>query len=90
MTLWSTRSQQTRAIHKMGKEMNKELSESKRCPLCGNHNGCQADTDPYNCWCLSVMVPQELLELVPEKLKDKACICLSCIERHNQQSKSIE
>jgi|GEM_PF-1679250 len=86
MTRSLTRSQSTQATHKTTSEINKMLSDSKRCPLCGQQNNCQADTDPYNCWCLSVQVPKELLDLVPENLRDKACICRHCIERHNQQT----
>lgn len=61
-----------------------EILESKRCPLCGKANACQADTDPHNCWCLAVTIPQELIDQVPLHLRDKACICRACIERYNQ------
>ncbi|OPX24266.1 MAG: hypothetical protein B1H05_05390 [Candidatus Cloacimonas sp. 4484_140] len=50
----------------------------KICPICGKDNNCMAHSDEP-CWCLSVEIPQELLDLIPESKKKKACICLKCI-----------
>ncbi len=36
-----------------------------------------------SCWCENITVPKALLDLVPEKQKGKACICLSCITAFN-------
>jgi len=49
------------------------------CPICGKDNKCMAHTNEP-CWCNDVEIPQELLELVPESKKKKACICLKCIQ----------
>ena len=52
------------------------------CPLCREENGCMAHSDS-RCWCVDVKVPQALIDLVPEALQRKACICRSCIEEFN-------
>ena len=49
------------------------------CPMCGKDNNCRAHSDEP-CWCLSIEIPQELLDLVPKDKKQKACICLKCIQ----------
>ena len=49
------------------------------CPICGKNNNCMAHSDEP-CWCLNVEIPQELLDLVPKDKKQKACICLKCIQ----------
>ncbi len=50
------------------------------CPLCHKENGCMAG-GLERCWCHDVTVPQALLDLVPEPLRNQACICRSCIEK---------
>jgi len=55
--------------------------------LCHTKNICQANTD-NSCWCHDVIVPQKLLDLVPEKLKGKSCICRRCIEKFNNNNRS--
>ena len=52
------------------------------CPLCGEENNCMANS-AERCWCNDVTVPQALLDLVPVNLRDKACICRSCIKNFN-------
>lgn len=55
-----------------------------QCPLCGEANGCQfASTVAYKgpCWCAHVDMPHELLARVPENLRNRACICRSCVEK---------
>ena len=64
----------------------KELDENK-CPLCRGQNLCQAQSEK-GCWCVGLDVRQGLLDLVPESMKGKACICQSCIERYNLQALS--
>ena len=49
------------------------------CPICGRDNNCMAHSNE-SCWCNNVKIPQELLDLVPESKKKKACICLKCIQ----------
>ena len=56
------------------------LLESRTCPLCGQDNNCQCHEK--ECWCYHIEIPKELLELVPEGKKGKACICKSCIEKY--------
>jgi len=49
------------------------------CPICGKDNNCMAHLDEP-CWCNNVEIPQELLDLIPKGKKQKACICLKCIQ----------
>ena len=49
------------------------------CPICGKDNNCMAHSDEP-CWCLNVEIPQELLDIIPNEKKKKACICLKCIQ----------
>jgi len=54
------------------------------CPLCGEANACQlCSPAAYKgpCWCAQVEVPEELIALVPEHLRNRACICASCVEK---------
>lgn len=39
----------------------------------------QADVKE-TCWCNAVKIPEQLLMLLPEESRGKACICLSCIQ----------
>jgi len=66
-----------------------ELSEvdPAQCPICGRPNGCRraarpdmAESEP--CWCWDYRIPETLLARVPERARNKACICRACIERH--------
>jgi hypothetical protein len=53
-----------------------------KCPLCGAANHCQLCTaDAYKgpCWCARVQIPDELLAQVPAELKNRACICQTCV-----------
>ncbi len=52
------------------------------CPLCKQSNGCMMHTGEH-CWCLDVTVPQGLIDLVPQELQRRACICRTCIEKYN-------
>lgn len=60
------------------------------CPLCGGANACQlCSPAPYKglCWCAQVDVPGELLALVPEPLRNRACICAGCVAKfHARQA----
>ena len=62
------------------------------CPLCGQSNDCAREMgrNEKNCWCVSVIFPAELLELVPEEKKDQACICRTCLRRYRQQQNQAE
>ena len=51
----------------------------KICPICGNENGCKAGTNE-KCWCMNIIVPKELLNLIPLELQRKSCVCKKCID----------
>jgi prepilin-type N-terminal cleavage/methylation domain-containing protein/prepilin-type processing-associated H-X9-DG protein len=58
------------------------------CPLCGQPNGCQLCLPAVpagRCWCVTQEFPAELLARVPEPLRQRACICCSCLERFRQE-----
>lgn len=41
--------------------------------------GCTKDE---HCWCMTIAVPQELIDQVPEKARNKACICKNCVMQY--------
>ncbi|HPA16105.1 MAG TPA: cysteine-rich CWC family protein [Verrucomicrobiae bacterium] len=54
------------------------------CPLCGGPNQCvHVGPVPRKgpCWCAAVVFPQELLDIVPDEAKHRACICRRCVEK---------
>ena len=53
------------------------------CPICCQDNNCQHGQG--GCWCGTVKVPKQLLELVPEDKKGTVCICKTCIEKFNNK-----
>lgn len=57
----------------------------KTCLFCGAENNCMAYQE-NPCWCSKIEVPKELLALVPEDLKRKACICFGCIQKFKANS----
>jgi len=60
-----------------------EAFDPARCPLCGGDNDCllcSATACQGRCWCAYEHIPAELLALVPEPLRNRACICRSCLE----------
>lgn len=66
------------------------LLDPALCPLCGQTNGCQLcspATYKGPCWCATAEMPVELLALVPENARNRACICVNCLEKfHARQS----
>jgi len=56
-----------------------EIINDAICPFCNNKNQCMAHFEEP-CWCNSINVPDELRAIVPEKTRDKVCICLKCIQ----------
>ncbi len=53
------------------------------CPLCGKPNECVAASSgrhDVNCWCVSATINPASLALVPEALKNKACLCRECAQ----------
>ena len=57
------------------------------CPLCGQDNNCQHGQG--GCWCDTVKFPKHILDLIPNDKKGKACICKSCLEKHQKGNKSV-
>lgn len=58
------------------------------CPLCGGPNHCGRVEDPSggkSCWCREAVIPASLLKRVPESLRDKSCICPSCVALANRE-----
>jgi len=61
------------------------------CPLCGGPNDCQLCKTAVvkgPCWCACVEIPDALLTRVPESLRNRACICRSCVDKFNHTSNS--
>jgi len=61
-----------------------DFHNPNECPLCGGANGCQRcspATYKGSCWCARVEMPEPLLARVPEPLRNRACICLACVEK---------
>ena len=42
------------------------------------------------CWCVNQQIPKKLLDLVPEVLVNKSCICISCIQSYKEDSVKFE
>ena len=57
--------------------MNQSIDQSI-CPFCHNKNACMAESADA-CWCVNAVIPGELIDLVPEELKNKSCICNNCV-----------
>jgi len=70
--------------------MNQSLSfDPASCPLCGGPNNCRlCTTDAYKgpCWCMQVEIPGELLARLPEALRNRACLCRSCVEKFHRET----
>jgi hypothetical protein len=56
------------------------------CPICGKPNQCAVAADPSatECWCETVIFPEELLVMVPENAVRKTCICQSCLRDYQE------
>lgn len=62
------------------------MINSKLCPFCKKENSCNINK-AQSCWCKDVSIPSELVDLLPQQFKLKACICKECIklfERNKQ------
>ena len=55
-----------------------EQNDIELCPLCLQPNLCQVDNG-HNCWCMTMNIPQKVLDQLPDHLKGKSCICKNCI-----------
>ncbi|MDE8602443.1 cysteine-rich CWC family protein [Marinomonas sp. RSW2] len=49
------------------------------CPFCLADNGCALD-DNKVCWCFQLVVPDDMLALIPSRQKDLVCVCRQCID----------
>ena len=60
------------------------------CPLCGQPNHCAMAVDPNatDCWCESVIFPEELLAQIPENAVRKTCVCQECLEKYHASMES--
>jgi len=62
------------------------------CPLCGKPNQCAMAADPNaaECWCESVIFPEELLAKVNESAVQKTCVCLNCLRDYQESNNAAE
>jgi prepilin-type N-terminal cleavage/methylation domain-containing protein/prepilin-type processing-associated H-X9-DG protein len=70
--------------------MTPDFFNPSRCPLCGAVNECQLASPVAGkapCWCFNADLPAELLARVPEKFRDRACICRACVEKFQLEKK---
>jgi hypothetical protein len=69
--------------------MNPTPTGSDICPVCGQSNRCSL-ADPRTvgqaCWCFTETIDPAVLAALPEKLKDKACLCPRCAGLVESQS----
>jgi hypothetical protein len=58
------------------------------CPLCGEPNQCAvaADPDATECWCESVVFPEELLAQIPDYAVRKTCVCQKCLIQFDESA----
>ena len=56
------------------------------CPLCGEPNQCAMAADPNasECWCESVVFPEELLAKIPDNAARKTCVCQNCLRDYQE------
>ena len=59
------------------------------CPFCHSANECGVN-GVAPCWCTEIVIPQQLLELVPAAFQLKSCICRSCINSFNEDPARFE
>jgi len=52
--------------------------DPSRCPLCGGPNECGAVKGESTCWCHTAVIPREVWQRIPVKMRGVACICRSC------------
>jgi Cysteine-rich CWC len=60
--------------------------QEKLCPFCESPNLC-AVSAPGGCWCGSIEIPMELIDLLPEI--GKSCICLLCVNAYQANSQGF-
>lgn len=57
-----------------------DLSDTTKCPLCGEPNECAvaAGSDPESCWCMSATMDPRVLASIPAEAQGRVCICPRC------------
>lgn len=55
---------------------------AKKCPICNKENKCGNELGTSTCWCSTESFPEGIYQLVPEELRNKACICKDCLEEY--------
>ena len=65
-------------------QKHKPYEDRSKCPLCGRPNLCAlaADPDAAECWCDSVVFPDELLAQIPRNAVRRTCVCQKCLQAH--------
>lgn len=60
----------------------KTLNLMNKCPKCGLDNHCAIANhkDPSICWCMTLKIPQEVIEKIKEKYMESGCLCRSCLK----------
>jgi hypothetical protein len=58
------------------------------CPFCQRSNACGAKSDAP-CWCFQEPVPKDLLALLPQASRNKACVCQLCINAFQEDPESF-
>ncbi|MGJ8679043.1 cysteine-rich CWC family protein [Paraglaciecola sp.] len=53
------------------------------CPFCHQANYC-SNNENRACWCFNTKVPQELIELLPNSVINKSCICSKCVDNFRE------
>lgn len=69
--------------------MNVDQSlNTAKCPLCGGPNQCAlaVDAAATECWCDSVVFPDELLAQIPEDAVGKTCVCQKCLAQFQESA----
>ncbi|WLR51933.1 cysteine-rich CWC family protein [Bacillus tianshenii] len=54
---------------------------AKKCPICQKENNCGNELGKPTCWCSEETFPEGIFALVPDEMRNKACICKDCLER---------
>jgi hypothetical protein len=59
-----------------------------KCPLCGEPNQCALAADPTatECWCDTVVFPDDLLAQIPEDAVRKTCVCQECLSQFQESA----
>lgn len=76
-------------MNRADKNSPSEITDASRCPVCLALNDCRLCTsEAYKgpCWCEAVDVPDELLARVPAEMRNRACICRTCVESGQRRS----